>query len=151
MELFDKDKNLEKFMKRQEKILKENQIYSRLMFLPVIVIVASVLVLTYNFTAGIKLQEKTEKVVDAEEIVLIENDDIENIGSGAMLEAEKINLNTATLSELDELPGIGESKAKSIIDAREKMGGFRTVDDVLNAKGIGEKLLEQIRQYVFVE
>ncbi len=147
----EKEKNLEGFMRKQEKILKENQIYSRLMFLPVIVILVAVSVLAYNFTVGKELTEKTAEAVVIEETELLEKNNIENVGLDIIAEAEKINLNNATLGELDTLPGIGESKARSIIAAREKMGGFRTVDDVLNAEGIGEKLLEQIRQYVFVE
>lgn len=151
MEVFEKEKNLEGFMRKQEKILKENQIYSRLMFLPVIVILVAVSVLAYNFTVGRELTEKTAEAVVIEETELLEKNNIENVGLDIIAEAEKINLNNATLGELDMLPGIGESKARSIIAAREKMGGFRTVDDVLNAEGIGEKLLKQIRQYVFVE
>jgi len=64
----------------------------------------------------------------------------------------KVNLNTATLQQLDELPGIGESKAKAIIAHREKLGGkFRSVDQLLDVKGIGEKMLEKMRPLITVE
>lgn len=64
----------------------------------------------------------------------------------------KVNLNTATLQQLDELPGIGESKAKAIIAHREKLGGkFRSIDQLLDVKGIGEKMLEKMRPLITVE
>jgi competence protein ComEA len=60
----------------------------------------------------------------------------------------KINLNTATLEELDSLPGIGPVLAQRIIDYREANGPFQSVDDLLRVKGIGLSLLEQIRDLV---
>lgn len=59
-----------------------------------------------------------------------------------------LDLNAATEAELDALPGIGPAKAKSIIAYREAGGAFRAVDDLLKVKGIGPKLLEQIRPFV---
>lgn len=61
---------------------------------------------------------------------------------------ETININTATADELAAfLPGIGEVKAKRIVEYRETAGGFDSVDELLNIKGIGEKTLENIRPY----
>ena len=59
-----------------------------------------------------------------------------------------INLNTATAEELCYLPGIGESLAQRIIDYREENGEFNSVDDLINVRGIGEKILAQIRDYL---
>jgi competence protein ComEA len=61
---------------------------------------------------------------------------------------KKINLNTATLEELDTLPGIGPVLAKRIIDYRETVGPFQSIDDLLHVKGIGQALLEKIRNMV---
>ena len=61
---------------------------------------------------------------------------------------EKININTAGLVELETLPGIGRVTALNIIDYRTNNGPFTEYDDLIKVKGIGEKKLEMLRQYV---
>jgi competence protein ComEA len=65
--------------------------------------------------------------------------------------AAKVELNTATLKQLDGLPGIGESKAKAILAYRQESGGFKTVEELAKVKGIGEKLLSKLKPLVYVE
>ena len=64
--------------------------------------------------------------------------------------AEKVNLNTATLDQLQTLPGIGPSTAKGIIDHRTKIGKFTKVEEILNVKGIGEKKFQKIKDRLIV-
>lgn len=62
----------------------------------------------------------------------------------------RINLNTATLEELDSINGIGPVTARKILDYRARAGGFSSVDQLLEVSGIGAKTLEKIRAKVTV-
>ncbi|MBC8569627.1 helix-hairpin-helix domain-containing protein [Oscillospiraceae bacterium NSJ-54] len=62
-----------------------------------------------------------------------------------------ININAATKEELDQIPGIGPVKAQAILDYREAVGVIRSVEELVNVSGIGEKTLENIRPYIVLE
>ncbi|GGF83569.1 ComEA family DNA-binding protein [Paenibacillus aceti] len=59
-----------------------------------------------------------------------------------------ININTAGLAELQEIPGIGEKKAQAIIHYRNEHGSFQSVNDLTQVKGIGTKMLEKMKPYI---
>jgi competence ComEA-like helix-hairpin-helix protein len=64
--------------------------------------------------------------------------------------AQPLDLNAATIEQLEELPGIGPGTAKAIAAFREKSGPFRRVEDLLAIRGITKQRLEKIRPYVVV-
>lgn len=93
------------------------------------------------------------EVMDGEQITILtkeqakaaleaELQNIENIGV--------VNINTATVSQLTSIAGIGESRAKAIIAYREKNGGFKTIDDIKKVDGIKEGLFSKIKDKISV-
>lgn len=62
----------------------------------------------------------------------------------------RVDLNTADIRELMEIPGIGEAKAKSIIAYREQNGGFQSAEDVMKITGIKEGLYSKMKDYITV-
>ena len=60
----------------------------------------------------------------------------------------KVHLNSASLSQLESLKGVGSALAKRIVAYRTAHGGFQSVEDLQNVKGIGEKLFSQIRDQI---
>ena len=71
-------------------------------------------------------------------------------GSPVSTVPSKVNINTATASQLDELPGVGPSTAKRIIAYRQSKGPFSKVEDLLNVPGIGPAKLDAMRPMVTV-
>ena len=80
---------------------------------------------------------------EAVEITPVENSD--------PLADLRIDINTATAEDFVLLPGIGEKTAVNIITYRESVENFLSIDELLNVDGIGEKKLEDIRPYLYIE
>ncbi|MNN66348.1 ComE operon protein 1 [compost metagenome] len=59
-----------------------------------------------------------------------------------------IDINTASASRLDELPGIGPGKAQAIVEYRQSKGPFRTPEDLKNVKGIGQKTYDGLKDRI---
>ena len=72
-------------------------------------------------------------------------------GARAEAPGAVVNVNTATVEELVRLPGIGEAKARAILDYRKERGAFRSVEQLREVKGIGDAALERIRSQVVTE
>ena len=95
------------------------------------------------------------KEVKNHELVIIRNiNDVSNIEEhDDIIEIEKendvvISINDADISKLKEIPGIGDVKANSIIMYREKNGGFKSIEELKNVDGIGEKTFEKIKDSI---
>jgi competence protein ComEA len=66
-------------------------------------------------------------------------------------EAEKVNINTATVEELTQLQRIGPKYAEKIVEYRETNGPFKKPEDIVKVKGVGAKTLEANRDRIVVE
>ena len=69
----------------------------------------------------------------------------------AVEKMDKVNVNTAMAAQLTALPGIGDTIAQAIVDYRDNNGAFRSVDDLLQVNGIGEKKLAALRDLVLLK
>lgn len=85
-------------------------------------------------TANATVSEKVTKYADSDEPIM----------------NYPLNLNTCTADELMTIDGIGEAKASAIIEYREYIGGYSSVDEIKNIKGIGDALFEKLSPYLCV-
>lgn len=69
---------------------------------------------------------------------------------GGTTTSKLVNINAASLAELMTLPGIGESKAQSVIEYRNKVGGYHQIEDIMKVPGIGEAMFAKIKDYISV-
>lgn len=99
-----------------------------------------------------KLQDETVIYVaqKGEKITVVEEEKANNIATQGNSKG-KINLNKADLSSLQTISGVGAKRAQDILDSRDSQGGFKTIDDLKNVSGIGEKTLEKLRQDVTID
>jgi competence protein ComEA len=70
------------------------------------------------------------------------------LASGKPAPAGKVNVNTASVEQLTVLPGVGPKLAARIVEQRQKSGGFKSTQELMNVKGIGEKNYAKIQTYL---
>lgn len=75
----------------------------------------------------------------------------EDVRPDSLLPGETVNINAADHYDLQRLPGIGEKRARDIIDYREAHGPFQAVEDLTEVSGIGAGIVDGLREYVCVE
>lgn len=101
-----------------------------------------------NLAAPLSDGEKLHVPCEGEEAAAPGTGDVAASGQGAS--TGPVNLNTASVDELDTLPGVGEATARAIVEDREANGPFATIEDLMRVSGIGEKKFERIRGLVCV-
>lgn len=103
---------------------------------------------------GIKINIPTKEEVESQEVeietsqskTVTQNNSITNEKS----KKGKININTASQTELETLPGIGASTASKIIEYRQNNGKFKTIENIKDVKGIGDNKYNKIKDYISV-
>ena len=93
-------------------------------------------------------REETQALKEQGVFASQKNQETLEAGTG---EQRKININQASLEELQEIPGIGEVRAQAIIDHREEAGSFDSIEDIQQVSGIKGKTFEKIEAYITVE
>ena len=124
--------------------------------------------LAYLLEDGMKIYIPTKQEIEAEKKDMNNDDEIFNMdltqnyvnnSSGIKLEKEedknkevnKININTATQTQLESLPGIGPSIATKIINYRKENGKFNKIEDIKEVSGIGNNKFEKIKAYITIK
>ena len=100
-----------------------------------------------------KIEDKTQEVVTGKSTDITNTTSVNtNLSTNkkSKTDIEKINLNKATQTELETLPGIGPSTAEKIIAYRKENGNFKNIEDIMNVNGIGESKYSKIRDLINV-
>lgn len=92
----------------------------------------------------VKKEEKKDEVKNEEKTDNVKEDVKDNLNT-------LVNINSASLDELMSINGIGESKAKAIIEYRNSNGLFKSIEEIKNVSGIGDKLYDKIKENITVK
>lgn len=101
-----------------------------------------------------KDMNRAEKIRDGQKIYFPFIGTVAGAGTGSSAStgtiSGKVNINTASISQLDTLPGIGPAYAQRIIDYRSANGGFKSPEEIMEISGIGEKTYEKIKDLISI-
>lgn len=110
--------------------------------------------------AALEYVNMAEPMTDSQHINVPHKGEIEEGGppgtgsgvglTGTIGRPNKININTATKEILDQLPGVGPSTAEKIVEYRQSHGKFKSISDLVNVSGIGEKTLAKFKEKVTI-
>ena len=103
-----------------------------------------------NLAAGVLDGEKVYVPLEGEDAPAAAEAGSAGAASGADDTPVPVNINTATIEELDELPGVGEATARAIVEDREQNGPFSVPEDLMRVSGIGEKKFAKLEGRICV-
>jgi len=107
--------------------------------------------LAYSLQDGQKIYIPRNTDIQEQNIINEQNGQGVIIDSGAQQINAKVNINTATVIELQTLSGIGEQTAQKIVEYRQLNGRFNSGEDIKNVQGIGDAKYESIKEYICVD
>ena len=103
-----------------------------------------------NVNLAVKLEDEMHYIIPkkGESISNSQNNVISNNNTNN--QNGKININTATIQELDQIPGVGEATANKILTYRDEVGKFKRIEEIKNVSGIGEKKYENMKEFICI-
>lgn len=125
--------------------------YKKLFVIPVVIIIVSLYLIGVNLINRIDRVDDIKDAVPASDTLKEEPKTEEQENAEVEKIADKININTATESELILLDGIGETLARRIVERREEIGQFTSLDQLLEIEGLGESKYNRIKKYITIE
>ena len=122
---------------------------------------------TNNINLAMKLEDEKHYIIPKEGEVIQNNSDLTQVTSNkdnnnqannssnnatqSDSQGSKININTADLKELDDIPGVGEATANKILSYRDENGEFKSIEEIKNVNGIGDKKFENMKDLICVK
>ena len=102
---------------------------------------------------AIKINDEEHYIIPkiGEDNIISQDISVNNIDTIKNEQTSKININTATIEELDNLPGVGEATANKILNYRQENGMFKSIEEIKNVNGIGEKKYVDIKDKICIE
>lgn len=104
---------------------------------------------------AIKLKDEMHYIIPRTgEVVKDSASEVASYGDFNQADSSKtsqININTATIEELDKLPGVGEATANKIVNHRSESGEFKSIEEIKNVNGIGDKKFEEMKNLICVK
>lgn len=117
---------------------------------------------TNNINLAMKLEDEKHYIIPKEGEVIQNNSDSTQVTSNkdnnssnnatqSDSQGSKININTADLKQLDDIPGVGEATANKILSYRDENGEFKSIEEIKNVNGIGDKKFENMKDLICVK
>lgn len=123
----------------------------------IVIIIAGISVIVWDRTHRNKVNNENQTIAELQKQNDLLREQLSSSSSKSVAgaqsienETDKININTADATELDKLPNIGPARATDIIAYREENGGFQSIEELKNIKGIGDKTFENLKDLVTV-
>ena len=122
-------------------------------------VVDEMVIIVYSYDEVANFTETLEKEKTEQEACLNQNEipndacieDNSTTSTSKVIDGSiKVSINTATLEELMQLPGIGETKAKAIIEYRNKVGSFKNIEELKEVNGIGDSTFDNIKENITI-
>lgn len=118
------------------------------------IIIAGIGIIWYDKAHREKINNENQTITELQ----VQNDQLRaelsnqapKLVAGEESVGSRININTADLTELDKLPGIGPARAADIISYREENGSFSSIEELKNISGIGDKIFENLKDLVTI-